>query len=289
MTIAITGASGQLGRIAIENLKTRVAPEGIVALARSPEKVQDLGVTARAFDYRKPAELAAALAGVEVLGLISSSDFDDRPGQHGAVIAAAKEAGVRRIVYTSILRADSSPMVVAVDHKVTEAAIKQSGLAYTMLRNGWYTENWTGAIPGALAGGAYIGCAGTAQVAPATRQDYGEALAAVLAGDGHENQTYELAGAPFTLAELAAEISAQTGQALPYNNLPQEAYQEILSGFGLPEGLSLMIADADAQAAEGWLFDDSGDLDRLIGRPATPMAAAVAAMLASLPAQAEAS
>ena len=280
MKIAITGASGQLGRLAIENLKTRVDAGDIVALVRDPSKVYDLGVEAREADYHKPETLTAALQGIDRLVLISSSDFDDRAGQHQNVINAAQETGVRHLIYTSILKADASPMIIAQDHKVTEAAIKASGIPYTFLRNGWYTENWTGSLPAAVEAGALIGSAGDAKVTPATRQDYAEALAAVAAGEGHEGQVYELGGTAFTLSDLAAELSKQTGKDIPYNDLPEAAYKDILISFQLPEALATVIADADAQAQNGWLTDESGTLERLIGRPATPLSSAVAAALA---------
>ena len=280
MKIAITGASGQLGRLAIENLKTRVAAGDIVALVRDPSKVADLGVEAREADYHKPETLTAALQGIDRLVLISSSDFDDRAGQHQNVINAAKETGVKHLIYTSILKADASPMIIAQDHKVTEAAIKASGISHTFLRNGWYTENWTGSLPAAVEAGALIGSAGDAKVTPATRQDYAEALASVAAGEGHEGQVYELGGAAFTLSDLAAELSKQTGKDIPYNDLPEATYKDILISFQLPEALATVIADADAQAQNGWLTDESGTLERLIGRPATPLSSAVTAALA---------
>lgn len=280
MKYAVTGASGQLGRIAITHLKTLTAPENIVALARSPEKVADLGVEARAFDYKTPETLAAALQDVDVLALISSSDFDDRAGQHANVIAAAKEAGVGRLVYTSILKADTSPLIIAIDHKTTEAALADSGLTTTILRNGWYTENWTGSLPMSVEAGAVIGSVGNGRVSPATRQDYGEALAAAVAGEGHENKVYELGGDVFSMPELAAALSELAGKEIPYNSMPQEAFAEILGTFGLPEGFPQVIADADAGAAEGWLLDESGALETLIGRKPTPIKDAVAAALA---------
>lgn len=282
MTIAITGASGQLGRAAIQFLKSRVDPAAIVALARDPAKVADLGVAARAFDYfHQPADLAPALAGVETLVLISSSDFNDRVGQHRNVIEAAKAAGVGRIIYTSILKADISPMLIAQDHRATEAIIAESGLSATVLRNGWYTENWTGTLAGSLAAGAMIGSAGAARFTPATRSDYAEAIAVVASGADHAGATYELGGdEAFTLAELAAEVARQSGKPLPYNDLPPEVFQGILESFGLPAGFAHVLVDVDVKAAEGWLEDTSGTLSRLLGRPTTPMAVAVKAALA---------
>ncbi|SDW46831.1 SDR family oxidoreductase [Roseicitreum antarcticum] len=280
MTIAITGASGKLGRLAINHLKTLTDPAGIVALARDPAKIADLSVSARAFDYTRPDTMTAALAGVRTLALISSSDFNDRVGQHRNVIEAAKAAGVTRILYTSILKADRSPMLIAHDHRDTEALIAASGLNATIMRNGWYTENWTATLDGALEAGALIGAAGDARFSPATRRDYAEALAIATADATHTGQTYELGGNEgFTLAELAAEVSRQTGRDLPYNNLPGDVYQGILEGFGLPAGFAQVLVDVDLKAHEGWLEDDSKTLSRLLGRPTTGLKAAVAAAL----------
>ena len=281
MTIAITGASGQLGRAAITLLKAAVDPAQIVALARDPAKIADLGVEARAFDYtHQPDALAPALAEVETLVLISSSDFNDRVGQHRNVIDAAKAAGVGRIIYTSILKADVSPMLIAEDHRATEALIAGSGLSATILRNGWYTENWTGTLGAALGAGALIGSAGSARFTPATRSDYAEAIAVVAASADHAGKTYELGGdEAFTLSELAAEVALQAGKPLPYNDLPPEVYQGILESFGLPAGFAALLVDVDVKAAEGWLEDTSGTLSQLLGRPTTLMAAAVRAAL----------
>lgn len=278
MTIAITGATGQLGRLAITALKARgITP---VALARDPAKADDLGVPARAFDYTRPETLAPALAGASVLVLISSNDFNDRAGQHRNVIAAAKSAGVGRVVYTSILRADTSPMILAADHKATEEALQASGQTHTILRNGWYTENHTGSLAGAIAAGALIGSAGEGKFSSAARADYAEAIAAVAATDGHDGAVYELGGdTAYSYSDLAAEVSRQTGKSIPYNDLPPDVYAGILQSFGLPEGFAHVLADSGVQAGKGALFDASKTLSRLIGRPTTPVADAVRAAL----------
>ena len=280
MTVAITGATGQLGRLVIAELKA-LLPEGqIVALARSPEKAADLGVTARAFDYSRPETLAAALAGVDKLLLISSNEIGQRASQHRAVIEAAKAAGVGQIVYTSLLNADRSPLSLAGEHVETEAMLAASGIPHVILRNGWYAENYTGAIPSVLEHGALIGSAGAGRVSGAARADYAAAAAAVLTGDGHAGKTYELAAdQAWTLADLAAEISAQTGRDIPYRNLPEADYAAALIGAGLPEGLSQAIAGWDTGAANGALLDDGRALSRLIGRPTTPLADVVRAAL----------
>lgn len=281
MTIAITGASGQLGRLAIAHLKTLVDPSRIIGLARDPAKLADLGITARSFDYTRPEGMAEALAGVETLVLISSSDFNDRVGQHRNVIEAAKAAGIKWILYTSILKADRSPMLIAHDHRATEEIIAASGIPATILRNSWYTENWTGTLGGAIAAGAVIGAAGEARFTPATRADYAQALAVVVADPAHRGKVYELAGEEsFTLADLAAEVSRQIGKPLPYNNLPGDVYQGILESFGLPSGFAHVLVDVDQRAGEGWLQDDSGSLARLLGRPTVRLSDAVAVALA---------
>lgn len=279
-TIAITGATGQLGRLAVAALKRRALEARLVALVRDPAKAADLGIEARAFDYTAPATLEAPLAGVDVLVLISSNDFNDRAGQHRNVIAAAKAAGVGRVVYTSILKGFDSPMILAQDHQATESALAESGLTATVLRNGWYVENYTGNLAGALAAGAIVGANATGQIAPATRADFAEAIAVVSSDAAHAGKTYELAGdQAFTMADYAAEVSRQTGKSVPYAPMPQAAYADLLKSFGLPEGFAQILADSDARAGEGALFDDSHTLSRLIGRPTTPLADAVAAAL----------
>jgi len=281
MKIGVTGATGQLGHLVVGKLKEQVSAESIVALVRSPEKAAELGVEARAFDYSKPEGLAATLVGIEKLLLISGNEIGQRLPQHLAVIAAAKQAGVNHVFYTSILHADTSSLGLAGEHLATEVALKASGLTYTILRNGWYTENYTGSAKGAIGAGAFIGCAGDGKIASAARADFAEAAAVLLAGGGSENKTYELAGdTAYTLAELAAEISRQTGKTIPYNNLTETQYADILKSFGLPAGLAEMLADSDTGASKGGLFDDAKQLSALIGRPTTPLAKVLAEAIA---------
>jgi NAD(P)H dehydrogenase (quinone) len=281
MKIGVTGATGQLGRLVVEKLKEKVSADSIVALVRSPEKAADLGVEARAFDYSQPESLAVSLVGIDKLLLISGNELGQRLPQHKAVIAAAKKADVKQLVYTSILHADTSSLGLAGEHLATEVALKASGLVYTILRNGWYTENYTGSAKGAIAAGAFIGCAGDGKIASAARVDYAEAAAVVLTGVGHENKIYELAGdVAYTLTELAAEISRQTGKTIPYNNLTEAQYVDILKSFGLPEGIAQMLADSDTGASKGGLFDDTKQLSVLIGRPTTPLAKVVTKAIA---------
>ncbi len=282
MIIAITGASGHLGRLVVPRLRAALPTTDIVALARSPEKAADLGVAVRAADYDKPDTLNAALAGADTLLLISSSDIGRRVEQHTNVIAAAKGAGVKRIVYTSLLHADTSSLSLATEHVATEAALKDSGLVHTVLRNGWYSENHTASIPAALQAGFFAGSAGDGRISAATRADFADAAVAVLAGEGHDGKVYELAGdAPYTLSELAAELSRQVGREIPYRNLPPAEYAALLREAGISDAYAEAIAQFDVDASTGALFDDGRELSRLIGRPTTPLADAVAEALAN--------
>lgn len=277
MTIAITGATGHLGRLVIPKLASKLPAGSVIALARNPEKASDLGVQVREADYAKTETLTSALKGIDTLLLISSSEFGKREQQHKNIIAAAKANGVKWIVYTSILRADTSTIDLAAEHLATEIAIKQSGIPYTFLRNGWYTENYTGSIPGALAGGAFIGSAKEGRVSSAARVDYADAAVAVLTGEGHAGKIYELAGdSSWTLSDLAAEVSRQTGKDLPYRDLPAAEYAAALAGFGLPEWLAKTIAGWDVEVVSGALESNDRTLSKLIGRPTTALSVTVA-------------
>lgn len=278
--IAISGATGNLGRLVIGALTGKVPASEVVALARTPAKAANLGVAVREADYDRPDTLTRALAGVDTLLLISGNEVGKRVAQHRAIVDAAKQAGVGRIVYTSILHADRSPIDLAVEHLATERAVKQSGIPYTILRNGWYTENYASSIAGALAGGGFIGSAGRGRISSAARADYANAAAVVLTTGGHEGKTYELAGdEAWTMEELAAEVSRQTGRSLPYKDLPASEYAAALEGFGLPSPVAQAIAGWDVGASNGALHDDSRQLSRLIGRGTTPLSAVVRSVL----------
>jgi len=280
MKIAVTGATGQLGGLVVEQLKQKTAAENIVALVRTPEKASGLGVEARAFDYEKPEQLAESLKGIDHLLLISGSEIGQRARQHFNVIEAAKEAGVKWIVYTSLLHADTSSLNLAGEHLATEQALKESGIDYTLLRNGWYTENYTGSVGGAVGAGAFVGSAGDGKISSAPRADFAEAAAVVVTDESHKGKVYELAGdEAYTLTDLAAEISKQTGKNIPYNNMPENEYSNILKSIGLPDMFADAIASWDTGASKGDLFDDSKQLSSLIGRPTTPLAEAVKAVL----------
>ena len=273
-TIAITGATGQFGAIALDLLKAKQA--NIIALVRSPEKISD--VAARQFDYAKPEGQVEALQGVDTLILVSSSEVGQRIQQHKNVIEAAKKAGVKHIIYTSLLGAtnDNTVKSLAGEHVETEAALKASGITYTILRNGWYTENYTDSIPAALANTAFYGSAKNGKISSVLRAELAEAAVNVALSEGHENQTYALAGSTsWTLADLAAEISKQTGKELPYVDISVEDYTTALVKAGLDEGLAGFIAECDVDASNGALFSEDKTLEKLLGRPTAGLDVAV--------------
>lgn len=278
--IAVTGATGKLGRLVIEFLLQRIPANEVVAAARNPDKAADLaarGALVREADYTRPETLARAFTGVDKLLLISSSEIGQRVHHHRNVIEAAKRAGVRLLVYTSLLRADTSQLNLAEEHRQTEAAIRASGLSFVILRNGWYTENYENAVRAAVRNGVLVGSAGKGRIASASRADYAEAAAVVLTTEGHEGKVYELAGdEAWTMADLAQEISRQVGREIPYQNIPPNDYASLLVRAGIPEAWAQMFASWDVAIAQGNLFDDSRQLSTLIQRPTTPMAVTVA-------------
>ncbi len=281
--IAITGATGQLGHHVIEQLLKTVPASQIVAIVRNPAKAGALsqqGLDVRQADYADQAAFTSALQGVEKLLLISSSEVGQRAPQHQNVINAAKAAGVKFIAYTSLLHADTSPLGLHVEHVATEKALAESGIPFALLRNGWYTENYLASAPPALEHGVFIGSAGDGKIASATRADYAAAAAKVIAEEGHAGKVYELAGDnAWTLSELAAELSKQSGKSVKYQNLSEADFSAALKSVGLPAGLAEMLADSDTGASKGGLFDDSHTLSALIGRPTTPLAESVKAIL----------
>jgi NAD(P)H dehydrogenase (quinone) len=281
--IVVTGATGQLGRLVLAALLKQVPAAQLVAAVRSPEKAQDLaalGIQVRKADYDQPETLVEAFRGAAKVLLISSNEIGQRFAQHRAAVDAARKAGVPLLAYTSLLRAETSPLPLALEHQETEAYLKASSLPFVLLRNGWYTENYTASIPSALQHGAFLGSAGEGRIASAARADYAEAAAAVLLRDGQAGQVYELAGdTAYTLRELAAELSRQSGKAVAYQNLPEAEFQAILLGAGLPGAIASLLAESDTGASKGGLFDETRTLSRLIGRPTTPMAESVAAAL----------
>ncbi len=281
--IAITGATGLLGGHVIENLLQTVPANQIVAFARDVKKGASLsqkGVLVRQADYNDKASLITALQDVDKLLLISSSEVGKRTIQHRNVIEAAKSADVQFIAYTSILHADRSPLSLHVEHVETEKMLADSGISYTLLRNGWYTENYLASVPAALEHGVFLGAAGDGKIASATRADYALAAARVISEEGHIGKVYELAGdEAWTLEQLAKELTKQSGKQVIYNNLSQADLVAALKTAGLPDKLSNMLADSDIGASKGGLFDDSHTLSKLIGRRTTTLAESIKAIL----------
>jgi len=273
--IAITGATGHLGQLTLTELLKTVPASQLVAIVRNPAKAEALaqqGVTVRQAEYGDQAALTAALEGVDKLLLISSSEVGQRAIQHRNVIDAAKAAGIKFIAYTSLLHADRSPLGLHVEHVDTEQYLATSGIPYALLRNGWYNENYLASAPAALEHGVFIGSAGEGKIASATRSDYAAAAAKVMSSEGHAGKVYELAGdEAWTLSELAAALSKQSGKPVVYQNLSEADFAAALIGAGLPEAFANLLADSDAGAAKGGLFDDSRTLSTLIGRPTTPI------------------
>ena len=285
MSLVVTGASGNLGRLVVTELLDRgTAPDQIVATARVPERLADLaalGVDVRRADYTDPQSLKDAFAGAERVMLVSSSEVGSRVEQHSNVIDAAAEAGVELLAYTSVLRADTSPLLLAAEHAATETLIVDSGLPYTFLRNSWYLENYTEQIAVALQNNAILGSAGTGKVSAASRADYAAAAAVVLTQDGPHQDVYELAGdTAFTLGEYAARLAELSGQEVAYVDQPAAEYQAFLESVGVTAPFAAVLADSDHGLARGDLFDDSGTLSALIGRPTTGLDEAIRGALA---------
>ncbi|MEU7553972.1 SDR family oxidoreductase [Streptomyces sp. NPDC044571] len=284
MSIVVTGATGALGRLVVEELLEQVPAERIAVVVRSKERAADLaarGVEVRIADYDSPETLAGAFRAGDRVLLISGNEVGRRVPQHAAVIEAAKAAGVAQLAYTGILGGPEADFDLAAEHQVTEQAILDSGLPYTFLRNGWYHENYTGRLGTVLEHGAVVGSAGEGRIASAARADYAAAAAAVLTGEGHLNRVYELSGdTAWSLAEYAAEVAAQSGKEVAYSEVPADTHRSILTGAGVPEGFAAILVDVDAAISRGRLAHTGGDLSRLIGRPTTPVAHAIASALA---------
>ncbi len=273
-TIAVTAATGQLGRLVVQDLLDRGAePVAVVRDAGKAAAILPAGAEVRVASYDDRGALEAALGGVDTVVLISGSEVGQRVRQHTAVVEAARAAGVTRVIYTSAPHADTTSLVLAPEHKATEEVLVASGLGWTILRNNWYHENYTGQVAQAAESGVLLGSAGEGRTASAARRDYAEAAAAVAVGEGHENRVYELAGDhAWTMPELAAAITEVTGRAVEYRGLPSSEHLAALSAAGLDEGTAGFVVALDANVAEGALADNStGDLRRLIGRPTAPL------------------
>ncbi|NKQ53117.1 SDR family oxidoreductase [Amycolatopsis sp. K13G38] len=275
--IVVTAANGQLGRLVVEGLKATVPAGQIVAAVRSPEKAADLGVAVRKADYNQPETLAAALEGADKVLLISGSEVGKRVEQHEAVVRAAQKAGVQHLVYTSAPKADTSPLILAPEHKATEELIRESGLPFTILRNGWYNENYLPTIEQALRTGGFVGSAGHGRVASAARADFAAAAVEILTSTGHENKTYELSGDDsWTYDELAAAIAKASGKTITYTDLGPEQHKAALIEASLPEATAQFVVALDGDTKAGLLGDVTGELRALIGHATTPIADTIA-------------
>jgi NAD(P)H dehydrogenase (quinone) len=284
MSIVVTGATGQLGGLVVENLLQRGVPASeIVVAGRNQDRLAELeklGVTAKAIDFEDPASLLAAFEGADRVLLVSGNEVGDRVRLHGNAIDAAKAAGVKLLVYTSFPKASDTAVLLAGEHGGTEAKLVASGVPYTALRNSLYMENYAGRAAEHVGQGTILGSAGSGRITSATRAELAEAAAVVLTTDGHENKVYELGGdEAFTMDEFAAELTRQSGRPVEYKDLPVDEYAKILVGAGLPEGFAGIIADNDRGASVGELHTQTGDLARLLGRAPTTMPDAVAAAL----------
>ncbi len=285
MTIAVTGATGQLGRLVLEELLSSQEPDSLVAVVRDAAKAEALaarGVQVRAADYSDAAALDAALTGVDKLLLVSGSEVGSRVAQHANVINAAEAAGVDFIAYTSVLAADTTALILAPEHKATEELIRASGLDNTILRNGWYTENYAQTVATARQTGAVVAAAGDGRVASATRADYAAAAAVVLTSAGHEGRTYELSGDhAWDFKELATAITEIAGREVVYQPVSAPELVQVLTTAGLDEGTAGFLAALDADTEAGLLASVTGELSTLIGRPTTPLLQALESATAS--------
>lgn len=287
MSLVITAATGQLGTLVIDALlRAGVPAMEITATGRSEHKLAPLaarGIRTAIADYSDQAALESAFAGADAVLLISGSEIGQRIAQHGTVIAAAKAAGVARIVYTSAPRATSSALVLAPEHKATEELIAASGIPATILRNGWYTENYVGALGQAATSGEIVASVGEGRVASASRADYAEAAAAVLISDDHVGSVYELSGdIAWTHAEFAEAASELLERPVSYRNLSPEQHLASLDQAGLDAGTAGFVVALDGNIRDGLLAETSGELARLIGRPTTPLREGLAAAVDGL-------
>ena len=278
---AVTGSTGHLGSLVIAGmLGLGIAPDDIVAVARTSAKATALtrtGLQVRYGDYSKPETLPGALDGVERLLLISGSEVGDRLAEHANVVNAAIAAGVGHLVYTSVLRADSTQLAIAPEHKATEQVIHQSNVPFTFLRNSFYIENYAAQIPSYLERGAIVGAADGALISAASRADYAAACVTVLTEHGHRGAIYELGGPPFTMDDVAAAVSRSTGTDLKYRNVSAQELKAILLAAGTAAQYASFVVRIEEGIARGDVYTESGDLARLIRRDPVPLAAVIAA------------
>lgn len=275
MKLLVTGATGKFGTKVMEILLKTVPAEQLAVSVRNPEKAEALraqGVDVRQGDFDHPETLDAAFAGVDRLLLISADgDNETRIRQHANAVAAAERAGVSFIAYTSLANAQESKNLFAPTHQATEADIVKTGIPYSFLRNNWYLENEISGIQGVLAGAPWLTAAADGKVGWALQQDFAEAAAAVLAGEGHENTIYELSGKPLSQEELAAALGEVLGKEVPVQQVDDAAYAEIMAGAGVPDFVVPILVEIQKSIRIGSLDVESKDFEKLLGRPATPI------------------
>jgi NAD(P)H dehydrogenase (quinone) len=275
MKLLVTGATGKLGSKIVDVLLESVPANQLAVSVRNPEKAEDLrsrGVDVRHGDFDYPEGLDTAFAGIDRLLIISADgDNDTRIRQHANAVEAAQRAGVKFIAYTSLANAPESKNLMAPPHVATEAAIKKTGIPYSFLRNNWYLENETGSIEGVLAGAPWVTSAESGKTGWALQQDYAEAAAAVLSGDGHENTIYELSGPLYTQEELASALGDVLGKDVPVQHVTDEEYAEIMKGHGLPDFVIPIVVGIQESIRNGSLAVESSDFEKVLGRPVTPL------------------
>lgn len=276
MKILVTGATGKLGTKVVETLLKSVPASQLAVSVRNPEKAEGLrnrGVDVRQGDYDRPETLDAAFAGIDRILIISADgDNETRIRQHTNAVEAAARAHVKFIAYTSVANASESKLFLAPPHQAAEKAILKTGIPYSFLRNNWYLENETASIQGVIAGAPWVTSAGSGKTGWALQQDYAEAAAAVLTGDGHENTVYELSGKLLTQDELASALGTVLGKEVPVQHVEDSAYADIMKSAGVPDFVIPILVGIQQSIREGSLEIDSNDFEKLLGRPATPIA-----------------
>ncbi|WP_026565150.1 SDR family oxidoreductase [Bacillus sp. UNC41MFS5] len=286
MKILITGATGKLGTKVVETLLKTVPANQLAVSVRNPEKAEGLqacGVDVRQGDFDRPDTLEAAFSGIDRLLIISADgDNETRIRQHTNAVEAAERAGVKFIAYTSLANAKESKNFLAPTHQATEEAIIKTGIPYSFLRNNWYLENESSSIQGVLAGAPWVTSAGTGKVGWALQQDYAEAAAVVLTGNGHENTIYELSGKLLTQEEMASAVGTVVGKEVPVHQVDDSTYADIMKGAGVPDFLLPFLVDIQKGIREGTLAVESNDLEKLLGRPATPISVGLTQIVKSI-------
>jgi NAD(P)H dehydrogenase (quinone) len=286
MKMLVTGATGKLGSKVVETLMKSVPASQLAVSVRHPEKAEGLrarGVEVRHGDFDHPETLTSAFAGIDRLLIISADgDNETRIRQHTNAVAAAERASVKFIAYTSIVNAMESKNLFAPTHQATEEAILKTGIPYSFLRNNWYLENEISSIQGVLAGAPWVTSAGNGKVGWAPQQDYAEAAAAILSGNGHENTIYELSGTLLTQEELAAAVGNVLDKEVPVQQVDDATYADIMRGVGVPDFLIPMLVDIQKSIREGTLAVESNDFEKVLGRPATPTSQALAQMVGDI-------